>query len=125
MAEAEADAAGNPAAMIVLAAVVVIAVVAGLIVVFGPKRSSTPPRDRLAEAKATAASWLRAWSGDDRKALQRLLADPHAGLQAALDAWDGVRPATVHATAGPPVVNGRTAAVPFDATVDVRGLGLW
>jgi len=119
------DAAGSRFVLVVVAAVVVLAVLVAVTLVVNPGTSSNAPRDRFAEAHATASAWLRAWERDDRKALKGLVEKPDADLASALDAIAALHPSSIRATAGAPVVDGATAHVPFDADVTLPAFGVW
>ena len=111
--------------VVVAAVVVALAAVAGVTVLVDPGAGSTPPRDRVAEAEATAATWLQAWASGDRAVLRRLVDRPTAALTQALDGFDALGRPEVRATAGAPVVTGATASVPYDAEITLPSLGVW
>lgn len=98
--------------------------------------SPPPPSDEELAAQ-TAGAFLHAWEAQDWQALQRLVADPSdpsqgapAGQESRLDAAGvheqanrALRIRAARFVAGPPVVDGDTATVPFDATWVLDGLG--
>lgn len=105
-----------------LALVLVVAVIAVITL-----RSGRTPRDRPAEAVATARAWLRAWTHDDRKAMRALVAPGSSPLDAAVDGFrSSVEPGKVDATAViVPSIAGARATVPFRADVELTGFGTW
>lgn len=124
--EAETDG-SNPVWLVVGAAVGVLAVLVGVLALtLHDPEPKGPVRDRHAEATATAQRWLRAWSADDRQGMHRLLAAKAPGLDGLLDELrEGLDPVGITATADAPVLAGATATVPFEAAVELRGLGPW
>jgi hypothetical protein len=108
-----------------VAGVVALAALVGVLVAIRRDPEAAAPRDRVAEAAATAATWLRAWAADDREAVGRLVERSSDELTASLDELRALRPASVRAVAGVPVVDGATARVSFDAEVTLAGLGVW
>jgi hypothetical protein len=105
-------------------AAVLAASIGGLVAV---RRGPDPaaPRDRVAEALATASTWLHAWSAGDRSTMRALVVHPSPQLAATLDEIAGLHPASIRAAAGFPLVQGATASVPFDVEVVLTSLGVW
>lgn len=125
-AESEEAAGGNPLWLVLAAAVAVAAVLVGVLTALDGDEPPGPVRHRTAEAQATASAWLRAWAADDRATLRRLVVAPARSLGAVLDDFeDGLHPGTITTTPGDASVLGDEATVPFDATVELPGLGDW
>jgi hypothetical protein len=125
MAAEEAGAGARPVWLVAGAVVVALAVLIGVLVAVRSDPEEAAPRDRLAEAAATAATWLRAWSSDDRSAVRGLVERSSDELTETLDELRDLQPSSVRAVAGAPIVDGATAQVPFEAEVTLPGLGAW
>jgi hypothetical protein len=110
---------------VVLAGVVAVAAVVGVTAFVTTESPSAAPRDREAEAAATAATWLRAWERDDRRALRALVAGHSDALDDTLDEVTDLRPTSIRAAAGVPTVTGGSASVPFDVEITLSALGVW
>ncbi len=93
-----------------------------------PTVSVTAPSeaDLLARAEAVAGDYLAAWSQQDWTAMRLLAGDPPADFASRHVVWAaelGVVGAEL--TAGQAVVSAATATVPFQAALDLAGLGRW
>src|SRR5437899_9310250 len=86
--------AGRHFLLVLAAGVVSLAAVIGFTIVAVPTTHS-PPRDRVAEAGATATTWLRAWERDDRTALRALARTPNDELNSGLDALASLHPTSI------------------------------
>lgn len=110
--------------VVLVAVVTAVVVVGGLLTISGSE--PTPRRDRLGEASEVAEAWLDAWEGDDRQAMQSLLAHPGVDLAPALASFaEGLGSTALDAEAGSPSLVVAGARVPFTATVELAGAGAW
>lgn len=87
------------------------------------------PASPLPVIVAQAADWLDAWEADDRKAMAALAGargEEEAALLASVKAFrvDLGQP-TISVEPDLPTVRGDRATVPFDASVELIGLGVW
>src|SRR4051794_39274490 len=125
MAMADDGGRARPSTLVVVAGIVVLVLVAAIVVVVSG--SGGTPRDRPAEAEATARSWLRAWTHDDRDAMHRLVVGPAPTLDAVVDGFrSSLQPGAIHASpAITPTIDGDHATVPFHADVELPGFGTW
>src|SRR3954447_4658336 len=114
MAEDEERDGPRPLVLIVGAAALLLVLVVAVIAVISLQSDGTP-RDRSAEAVATARAWLRAWTHDDRKAMQRLVAPDSPSVDAVIGGFrSAVEPGKIDASpAIIPTIDGERATVPF------------
>ena len=126
MAEEDDPAGINPLVVVLTSCAVLLALFVGIIAI-ARSGSDGPPRNRPAEAVATARSWLRAWAKDDRKAMRRLVAAKAQTLDAVMDGFrSALQPGTIDVEpATIPVIDGDTATVAFYADVELPGFGMW
>src|SRR5687767_4084200 len=122
----EGDRAGINPLVVVPASGVVLALLVGVVALIA-SRSDEPPRNRQAEAVATARSWLRAWATDNRKEMRRIAVDRAAGLDAVLDDFESsLQPGAIDAEVAPiPVIDGDRATVTYFADIELPGFGTW
>jgi hypothetical protein len=116
----------NPLVIVVASCAVVLALLIGVIVLVS-SGSDEPPRDRPAEAVATARSWLQAWARGDRKAMRSIAAGRDSTLDAVLEGFESsLQPGAIDAEAAPTaVIDGDRATVTFFADVELPGFGTW
>ena len=114
----------RPAAVLIVSAVLigVLALALWWAVVRGPLAPKANPDD----APTLAASYLAAWVAQDWLAMESTVADAPEDFISAHETWQrGLRIASIGLDARPPFQLAEGLSVPFDAQLELFGLGEW